>query len=299
MLIDMMNYRSKEMYIPGIADEKNANLAFSLSQHPTSSNYYLHTWYLGDGSSFKEIENYPELRVHHCYLRQGQPLYCAGDPLRAFYLIRSGSIKTSVPLDSGQEQVLGFFLPADILGVDALATNTHNVDAVAMEDCEICVIPFDNLELVGHESKLLHRFMYRALSREIVRNQNMMLLLATMNSEERVAVFLLNLLQRYLARGLSPTQFNLPMTQDEIGSYLGLKSGIIDKIFSKFQRTGMIAIQQKYLRILNLKSLERFVRYWNANDVAMCSSSTSNNSRRQSKKVPILNQKLEPGLPVM
>jgi CRP/FNR family transcriptional regulator len=99
------------------------------------------------------------------------------------------------------------------------------------------------------------------MSREIVRDHGVMMLLGSMRAEERLAAFLLNMSQRFTARGFSPSEFHLRMTRDEIGSYLGLKLETVSRAFSRFQDEGLVAVQQKHIRILDTPGLKRILSH--------------------------------------
>ena len=128
---------------------------------------------------------------------------------------------------------------------------------MALEDSEYCVLPFDELEHLGRRVAPLQRNLHQFLSREIARNHAVMLQLGSMSAEERLAAFLVNLSQRYLARGYSPTEFVLRMTRAEIGSYLGLKLETVSRLFSRFQQQGMMRVQGRSVKSLDLTALTR------------------------------------------
>jgi CRP/FNR family transcriptional regulator len=145
------------------------------------------------------------------------------------------------------------------MGLDGISTDRHPCDAIALEDSELCVIPFSRLEELSRETPSLQRHLHKIMSREIVSDQSVMMLLGSMRAEERLAAFLLNLSQRMTARGYSPSEFYLRMTREEIGSYLGLKLETVSRVFSRFQNEGLIAVQQKHIRILDIPKLRAIV----------------------------------------
>ena len=191
-------------------------------------------------------------------IKRQQHLYRAGEGFESIYAIRSGFFKTDVLLEDGRNQVTGFQMAGEIMGMDGISGEVHSCNAVALEDSEVCIIPFTQLETLSREIKTLRHHFHRVMSREIVRDHGVMMLLGTMRAEERLAAFLLNLSQRFAARGYSPAEFHLRMTRDEIGSYLGLKLETVSRAFSHFQEDGLISVQQKHIVILDhdgLKSL--------------------------------------------
>lgn len=188
-------------------------------------------------------------------VKRGEPLFRAGDRFDAIYPIRLGFFKTRVTADDGREQVTGFPMPGDILGFDAISTATFQCDAIALEDAEVCIVPFEKLESLSRDFTALQHQLHRVLSREIVRDQGVMMLLGTMRAEQRLATFVMNLSQRFAQRGFSPREFILRMTREEIGNFLGLKLETVSRTFSKLQEDGIITVDQKRLRIEDVARL--------------------------------------------
>jgi len=201
------------------------------------------------GLDAQEMEKVDRLVNHRRKLRRGEHLYRAGNPLAVLYAIRSGFMKTCVLYNDGREQVAGFHMMGELLGMDAISSGQHMCDAVALEDSEVCEIPFAYLEQLSRELPSLQHQLHRIMSREIVRDYGVMMLLGSMKAEERLAAFLLNLSQRFATRGYSATEFNLRMTREEIGSYLGLKLETISRAFSRFQQDGLVEVRHKRIRI--------------------------------------------------
>ena len=219
------------------------------------SNCNLRELCLPFGLSLEELERLDDLISTRRRVRRGDHLYRAGDQFDAIYAIRSGFFKTDVLLEDGRDQVTGFQMAGELLGLDGISTEHHTCNAIALEDSEICAIPFSRLESLSREIHTLQHHFHKVMSREIVRDHGVMMLLGTMRAEERLAAFLLNLSQRFTARGFSHAEFYLRMTREEIGSYLGLKLETVSRAFSKFQEVGHIAVQQKHIRILNVNGL--------------------------------------------
>jgi CRP/FNR family transcriptional regulator len=184
-------------------------------------------------------------------VKRGESLYRAGGAFDSLYAIRSGFFKSRVVLEDGRDQVTGFHMAGEILGMDGIGTDSHTADALALEDSEVCVIPYGRLE-----EPRLQRQLHKVMSRELVRDQGVMMLLGTMRAEERLAAFLLNLSQRFVARGYSSQEFHLRMTRDEIGSFLGLSLETVSRLFSRFQDDGLITVQQKHICILDIPGLK-------------------------------------------
>jgi CRP/FNR family transcriptional regulator len=208
----------------------------------------------------RRVENmvYARRRV-----RRGDTLFKSGDAFSAIYSIRSGFFKTMVIDDNAREQVTGFFMGGELMGMEGVATGRFHATAVALEDSEVCVMPFSLIEEISREIPSLQRRLHAVLAREIVRDHGVMMLLGSMRAEERLANFLLNLSMRFTRRGYSQSDFNLRMTREEIGSYLGLKLETVSRLFSRFQQDGLIEVQQKHVRILNIEGLKRLLNAGN------------------------------------
>lgn len=191
--------------------------------------------------------------------RRNEYLYRSGEPFRSLFAIRTGFFKTQVLHEDGREQVTGFQMPGEIIGLDAISSDIHACDAVALEDSEICEIPFERLEALSREVPTLQRHLHKLMSREIVRDHGIMMLLGSMRAEERLAVFLLNLSQRLSALGYSPSAFNLRMTRQEIGSYLGLKLETVSRTLSQFQELGLLNVRVRQVEIMDMLRLRSFV----------------------------------------
>jgi CRP/FNR family transcriptional regulator len=189
-------------------------------------------------------------------VKRGDALFHAGDEFNAVYAIRSGFLKTTVINDDGREQVTGFHMPGELLGLDGIGNGRYHGNALALEDAELCVLPFFLVEELGREIPAVQRHLHCVLSREIVRDHGVMMLLGSMRAEERLAAFLLNLSKRFTHRGYSPSDFHLRMTREEIGSYLGLKLETVSRLFSRFQDDGLIEVQQKHVRIVDIDGLQ-------------------------------------------
>jgi CRP/FNR family transcriptional regulator, anaerobic regulatory protein len=190
--------------------------------------------------------------------RRGDYLYRNGAAFDALYAVRTGFFKTQVMHEDGREQVTGFQMAGEIIGMDAISNDVHTCDAVALEDSEVCELPFNQLEALSRELPALQRHLHKIMSREIVRENGILLLLGSMRAEERLAAFLLNLSQRFAARGYSSTEFQLRMTRQEIGNYLGLKLETVSRTLSHFQEAGLISVRNKAVQILDMQALQSF-----------------------------------------
>jgi len=212
-----------------------------------------------EGLEAADLERIDTLVGSRRKVKRGAPLFRNGEPFTALYAIRTGFFKTTVVTEDGRDQVTGFQMAGEILGLDGIVSERHTCNAVALEDAEVCTMPFDQIAALSREVTALQHNVHRIMSREIVREHGVMLLLGSMRAEERLAVFLLNLSQRFAARGYSSTEFHLRMTREEIGSYLGLKLETVSRTLSQFQAQGLVAVQNKHLRILKIDSLRDLV----------------------------------------
>jgi CRP/FNR family transcriptional regulator len=211
------------------------------------------------GLSDSDMERVDEVVATRRKVARGDNLFRNGDKFNALYAIRTGFFKTRISAEDGRDQVTGFQMAGEIIGLDGIVSDQHTCDAVALEDAEVCVMPFDRIEELSREITSLQRHVHKIMSREIVRENGVMLLLGSMRAEERLAAFLLNLVQRLHARGFSQSELVLRMTREEIGSYLGLKLETVSRTFSKFVEEGIVEVKQRHVRILNPDGLKLIV----------------------------------------
>ena len=211
------------------------------------------------GLSPGELERIDEIVAGRRTIKRGTTLFCNGEKFSNLYAIRTGFFKTCVAAEDGKDQVTGFQMAGEIIGLDGIVNDRHTCDAVALEDAEVCIMPFDRIEELSREVTSLQRHVHKIMSREIVREHGVMLLLGSMRAEERLATFLLNLIQRLHVRGFSQSELILRMTREEIGSYLGLKLETVSRTFSKLAEDGIVEVKQRHVRILNTEALKQIV----------------------------------------
>jgi CRP/FNR family transcriptional regulator len=211
------------------------------------------------GLSEQELRRVDELVAVRRTVKRGASLFHNGEKFTSLYAIRTGFFKTTVNTEDGRDQVTGFQMAGEIIGLDGIVNELHTCDAIALEDAEVCVLPFDRIEEISREINSLQRHVHKIMSREIVREHGVMLLLGSMRAEERLAAFLLNLVQRLQARGFSKTELILRMTREEIGSYLGMKLETVSRTFSKFADDGMVEVKQRHIHICDADALKRIV----------------------------------------
>ena len=223
------------------------------------SNYNLRELCMPVGLSDSDMQRIDDIVATRRKIKRGTPLFRNGERFTSLYAIRTGFFKTCVATEDGRDQVTGFQMAGEIIGLDGIVNDQHTCDAVALEDAEVCVMPFERIEDLSREVTSLQHHVHKIMSREIVREHGVMLLLGSMRAEERLAAFLLNLVQRLHARGFSQSELILRMTRDEIGSYLGLKLETVSRTFSKFVEEQLVEVKQRYVRILNADGLRQIV----------------------------------------
>jgi len=208
------------------------------------------------GMSVEQMDRLDAMVATRHTVAKGDALFRSGDAFASLYAIRTGFFKTCVSSEDGRDQVTGFQMAGELLGLDGIGTDRHTCDALALEDSQVCVIGYHQLEDLSRELSDLQRHFHKIMSREIVRDHGVMLLLGSMRAEERLAAFLLNLTQRLRTRGFSASALVLRMTREEIGSYLGLKLETVSRAFSKFQEDGVLEVKQRHIRVLDPDALQ-------------------------------------------
>lgn len=211
------------------------------------------------GLSNDDLNRIDDLVTTRRKVKRGDVLFHNGEKFTNLFAIRTGFFKTCITSEDGRSQVTGFQMAGEVVGLDGIVNDTHTCDAVALEDAEVCVMPFDRIEEISREVNSLQRHVHKIMSREIVREHGVILLLGSMRAEERLAAFLLNLVQRLHARGFSQSELILRMSREEIGSYLGMKIETVSRTFSKFVEDKIVEVKQRHVRILNTTALKDIV----------------------------------------
>lgn len=209
------------------------------------------------GISADDLERLDKIIKRRRPVKRGEHLFQVGDPFQAIYAVRSGSIKTYTPTEDGGEQVTGFHLPGEILGLDAINSETHPCAARALETTSICEIPFNRLEELSHHVPSLQHQILKVMSKEISMDHSLLMLLGRKTADERLASFLLSLSNRYQQRGFSATEFNLSMSRNDIGNFLGLAVETVSRLFSRFHEEGLLEVRRKYINLLDRERLQR------------------------------------------
>ncbi len=204
------------------------------------------------------LENILSKRIR---IARGDPLYRAGEVFSSLFAVRLGHFKTVYSEGPATKQIIGFQMSGEILGMEGISRPRHKCSAIALEDSEVCEIPYTRLESLLSELPSLQSHFHRMMSREIDREHQVMLLLGSMSADQRVAAFLLNLSRRYEARGFSALHFVLRMTREDIGNYLGLTIESVSRVFSRFKKNDWIEGSPRDVKILDRKALEDLCTY--------------------------------------
>ena len=212
---------------------------------------------LPGGMASQDLKVLDGLTLGRRKVKMGDTLFREGQDFQHIYAVRSGTFKSTLTLADGREQVSGFYMAGELLGLDGVAHGHHASHAQALEDTEVCLIPYAQLTQLAAQGGGLQQVVGRLMSREILREHSLMMLLGSMNAEERLAAFLLNLSQRLAARGYSATEFHMRMSRAEIGSYLGMKLETVSRSFSAFQQQGLLEVDKRHVRIVDLERLKR------------------------------------------
>jgi CRP/FNR family transcriptional regulator len=229
---------------------------------PSCSSCCLQDVCLPRGLSSASLSEFDELTMVKRRIARGASLYHGGDAFEALYAVRSGAFKTVGVSSNGEEKITGFYLSGEVMGLDAINNARHNYSATALEDSEVCVIPFADLTELTQRIPELQQQLFRLLSRDIARDHGLMLLLGSMTAEQRLAAFLLGLSRRYKRLGYAADRFLLRMTREDIGNYLGLTLETISRLMSRFQRDGLITAQQREIEFKDAARLMEIVGQW-------------------------------------
>lgn len=211
------------------------------------------------GMNGSEMDALDEIVDRQQPYQPGQHLFRAGENSHAVFAVRSGALKTYCTTADGDEQVLGFTLPGELVGLDGMNEGHYESSTVVLETASVCELSYTRLDELCHHLPGLNRQMMRVISREISSDHHMMLLLGKRAADERLATFLLSLSGRYHSRGLSATEFNLPMTRMDIGNFLGLAIETVSRLFAQFQKDGLLSVERRQIRITDLDRLKAMV----------------------------------------
>lgn len=201
-----------------------------------------------------------DLQFQHMQFKAGQRLHTIGQPFDMLFVVNSGFLKTVMIDESGNEQVLAFPMKGDLIGIDGIHAKHYNTETVALTTCEVILIPFKILSSLGRTNPEVEAAFFGVMSRELIREQGMISAIGALSAEARVARFLASMSDRFAAMGYSGSQFNLRMTRQEIGSYLGLTLETVSRTLSAFHAAGLISVEQRSIEIRDIKALRTLRR---------------------------------------
>jgi len=199
-------------------------------------------------------------------LHRSDYIFRAGDKFKSLYAVRSGTVKVYTTTDNGEEQIMGFYFPGEIIGFDAIESDKHVCSAIALETSSFCAFSFEKLEVVSGNIPGLRHQIYRLMSRELSSDNQLLLTLSNKAAEEKIATFLISLSGRFERLGYSANEFKLAMSRQEIGNYLGMTIETVSRIFSKLQRKNIISTNHKIVQIIDPNALDRICHGINDND---------------------------------
>lgn len=205
---------------------------------------------LGDADLAK-FQQAAQIRI----VRPGELLFHAGAEFKAVYLVRSGTVKATAAVTDGSEQIAGFYLPGELLGLDGIESGHHINTAQALETSSICVLPFAALLELARSMDSLQLLLWRYASHEITFRQRLLMSVGRRSAEGRVAEFLLSISTRFKRFGYSETRFRLPMSRQDIAAYLGLSVETVCRVLTRFQETGLIRREQREIELNDLDGL--------------------------------------------
>ena len=212
---------------------------------------------LPGGVGVEELRQLDDIVQHKRPVVRGDRLFRLGDPLTSVFVAREGAFKSVSISEDGEEQVLGFHLPGELIGLDALGTGEHRCEGVALTAATVCEIPYDQLAAVAAQIPNLQHQLLRVIGQSVGRDQDHLGILVRRQANERIALFLHSLGERYRNVGLSDRQFQLPMSREDIARFLGLALETVSRGFTRLQDDGVISVTGRRVEILNLAELLR------------------------------------------
>lgn len=196
------------------------------------------------------------VRQNKAILRRRDVLFHQGHDFEALYVVRSGAIKTFMVDENGDENITGFHLPGDIVGLDGISTSRHSTTAVALDSAAVCTLPFAALEKVSALVPDVQRHVFKIMAQEIQKDQNMMLLLSRKSADQRIAAFLLQISRHFHNRRLVADEFRLPMSRNDIGNYLGLAVETVSRVMTRFQKLALLNSDGRAISALDRDGLQ-------------------------------------------
>ena len=201
------------------------------------------------GLDSDDVESLERIVRRRHPLKKGEQLYRLGDPFKSIYAVRTGVFKSTSLMEDGRAQIIGFYLPGELLGMDAINVDKHPCTAEALETSEVCEIPFAALEDLAHKLPSLQHQLLRIMSREMGRDEQALVMLGRMNAPERLATCLMSFSRRYAKLGGDPCRFRLGMSRQDLGDYLGLALETVSRLFARLQQDGMVKLEGRNITL--------------------------------------------------
>jgi len=209
------------------------------------------------GIDAQELQQLDDIVRKRRPVERGARLFRQGDALSAVYVARDGAFKTVSMNEEGDEQIVGFHLAGELIGLDALGADRHRCDAVALTTANVCEVPFEQLSAIAARLPGLQHQLLRVIGQSVSRDQDHVGLLVRRQANERIALFLHGLGERYRHIGQSATTFKLPMSRDEMANFLGLALETVSRGFTRLAEDGVIAVKGRRVEILDSEELRR------------------------------------------
>lgn len=207
-----------------------------------------------------ELERLEDIVQQGRIFNRGEHIFDQSTAFRACFAVRSGSVKTSIITESGEEQITGFFMPGELIGLDSMGNETYASSAKALERTSVCEFPVEKLEELTCKMPELQHHMYQLMGQEIQNGHQLAMLLSKNTAEERIAALLLSLSARFQRRRMSGTNFSLPMARSDIANFLGLAVETVSRVFTRFQNQGLIKARGREVELLDIDALQLVAR---------------------------------------
>lgn len=240
------------------ADSPTANIVTLGSLKAACRTCSLHDLCLPRGMSDADVAELERIVTRSRPYARGKTLFRADEPFRAIYVARSGAVKTYTLGADGGEQIIGFHMPGEVIGLDGMVEHRHLVTAQTLELASVCEVPFDLLEHTAARVPALQHQLMRLMSQNIADKRQQLLVLGDHSPERRLALLLLDLSERFAHRGFSPIEFNLPMSRQDIAAYLRLAAETVSRAFGKLQRDGLVDVNGRLVQIADCAQLAAF-----------------------------------------
>lgn len=192
---------------------------------------------------------------------KGETLFVEDQPFHGLYAVKKGSFKSYSQMEPQGEQILGFHLPGELMGLESIQSSNYEYNIIAMEASSVCLMPFERLNTLGKDFALFQEQVIKLLLEQVKDDQRQQLLIGRRSAEERLGAFFLNLSERYAKHGFAPHEFRMPMLQIDIANYLGMTMETVSRTLRSFRENELLTIQGRRVRILNPACLQSITQY--------------------------------------